>query len=293
MRLANHWRRNWTFFDLGVAAGRVGSVRLGEETVEVVRLGKGAPLVLVPGLAGGWRLVFPLAQRLARHFEVITYNLRGDGCPFAGFGGMGRRVWDLGGHADDLASLIEQLQLECPAVLGVSFGGAIALELAIEHPGRVGAVIVQGVDSQYRGSIGFTVVRRVLERFPLPQDNRFLNQFFNLLHGGKPESQAVADFVVERIWETDQSIIAQRLAQIEGFCVSDRLWRLEAPTLVLAGSRDVIVPKARHLALAAAMPEARCEVIEGAGHIAFLTHRHEFVGHVRRHLRRVEASIER
>ena len=114
-------------------------------------------LVLVPGLAGSWRLVLPLARRLAKHYEVITYGLRGDGLPSAGFVGPQRRVWDMSAHGDDLASLISHLGLECPAVLGVSFGGAVALQTAVDHPSCLGALIVQGADAKFRTSIGTSV----------------------------------------------------------------------------------------------------------------------------------------
>jgi 3-oxoadipate enol-lactonase len=200
-------------------------------------------------------------------------------------------VWDIGGHADDLASLIQQLGLECPTVFGVSFGGAIALELSVEHPTCLGALIVQGADSRFRSTIGSKIARRVLERFPLPRNNDFLNQFFNLLHGVKPEPGPLADFVVERIWETDQSVMAQRLAQLETFDVSERLWKIDVPTLVLGGTKDAIVPLARQKLLAQSIPGARFELLEGAGHIGFLTHRREVARQLNRHLRKVKAAV--
>ena len=95
--------------------------------------------------------------------------------------------------------------LEAPAVFGVSFGGAIALELAAEHPDRLGALIVHGVEAAFRPTIGSKIARRVLERFPLPSDSRFINQFFHLLFGSKPEPGPLVDFVVDRIWETGQT----------------------------------------------------------------------------------------
>jgi len=270
---------------------RRAEVRLGGELVDVLRLGRGDPLVLVPGLAGSWKLTLPLAQRLARRFEVITYGLRGDRFPYSHCSAPQHGVWDLGVHADDLASLIQQLGLECPAVFGVSFGGAVALELAAEYPSRLGALIVQGADSRFRSTIGSTIARRVLERFPLPRDNGFVNQFFNLLHGVKPEPGPLADFVVERIWETDQSVMAQRLAQLESFDVSDRLWKIDAPTLILAGSKDAIVPAARQKLLAQSIPGARFELLEGAGHVGFLTHRREVARQVQRHLLGARAAV--
>lgn len=275
MRVAAKRRSAWlTSFPQLEGAQR--QVRLeGGEWVDVVRMGKGDPIVLIPGLAGGWKLVAPLAERLSRRYEVIVCGLRGDRFPAAG-------SWarDMSDHAQDVATVIDALGLERPTVFGVSFGGAVALELAVDQPHKVGALIVQGVEARFRCTVGSTIARRVLERFPLPSDNRFVNQFFNLLHGSKPEPGPLAEFVVERCWDTDQAVMARRLALLETFDVSDRLWRLDMPTLVLAGSRDVIVPATRQKALAGSIAGARFETMIGAGHVAFLTHRGEIARHV-------------
>ena len=61
-----------------IAGARIRAYGVGGEAVEVVRLGRGEPIVVIPGLAGGWKLVWPLVRSLARHFEVITFGLRGD-----------------------------------------------------------------------------------------------------------------------------------------------------------------------------------------------------------------------
>lgn len=285
MRVAAKRRAEW-MAGSRILEGTQRQVRVGVgEWVDVVRVGSGDPIVLVPGLAGGWRLVAPLAERLSRRFEVIVCGLRGDRFPAAG--SWAREMAD---HAHDLADVIDRLGLERPTVFGVSFGGALALELATGQPQKVGALIVHGAEARFRTTIGSTIARRVLERFPLPADNGFVNQFFNLLHGGKPEPGPLAEFVVERCWETDQSVMARRLALLESFDVSDRLWRLDMPTLVLAGSRDVIVPAARQRALAAAIPGARFETLEGAGHVGFLTHRGAIAREVARLVRQVKHS---
>ncbi len=291
MRLAAKWHGAWPMALSALEEGRHSRVRVGGELIEVTRMGKGMPLVLVPGLAGGWRLLLPLARRLARRFEVITYGLRGDSFPSPGISGFSGDVLDVAGYAEDLADLIGQLGLERPAVFGVSFGGAIALELAAEHPSRLGALIVQGADSKFGSTIGASIARRVLERFPLPRDNRFVNQFFNLLHGAKPEPGPLVDFVVERIWETDQSVMARRLAQLETFDISDRLWQIDVPTLVIAASKDAIVPASRQKRLAKSIPGAHLEILEGAGHIGFLTHASDVARRVRRHLHEVNTPV--
>jgi pimeloyl-ACP methyl ester carboxylesterase len=291
MKLAAKWERSWTMLTDGSERGRVEAVRVDGDWVDVVRLGDGEPIVLVPGLAGSWKLLVPLAQHLASHFEVVIYGLRGDRYQAGGTDLELRGSCEIGQYAQDLASLLEQLGLESPTVFGVSFGGAIALELAAEFPGRVGALIVNGAEAQFRPTIGSTIARRVLERFPLPSDNRFVNQFFHLLYGSKPEPSPLVDFVVERIWETDQTIMAHRLAELETFDISERLWRIEAPTLVLAGARDVIISASRQRGLAQQIAGARFELLETAGHVGFLTHTAEVVKNVRRHLRRVNAAV--
>ncbi len=78
MRLAAKWSSSGTMHASGIDHRRLEPVRIGSEWVDVIRLGRGAPLVLVPGLAGSWKLLSPLAKLLAPHFNVIVPGLRGD-----------------------------------------------------------------------------------------------------------------------------------------------------------------------------------------------------------------------
>jgi len=252
---------------------------------ETVRMGQGDPIVLVPGLAGGWRLLAPLARVLSRRHEVVMIGLRGDQ-DAAGLT-SGQKPLD---HAFDVADVISRLGLERPAVLGVSFGAAVALEMAIEYPKTVGTLMLSGGDSKFRPTLGSTILLRVMERMPLPHDSAFLNQFFNLLHGRRPEPGPLVDFLARRCWETDQGVIAGRLRGLEGFDIGDRLWEIDVPTLVLGGTKDVVIPIARQKALADGIPFSQFSLIEGAGHVGFLTHRAEFAAHVSHFIREGQAS---
>ena len=290
MRLAEKWQGSWRWMG-GLDYGRAQPCRVQGEWVDVIRIGRGEPLVVVPGLAGSWKLVWPLARELARHFEVFLPTLRGDhgNCPILGQG-LGQ-IGDIGESAVELASLTRHLGLREPTILGLSYGGTIALELAAQHPECLGGLILYGAEARFHRTLGSSIARRVLERFPLPSDNRFVNQFFHLLYGTKPEPGPLVDFVAERIWETDQGVIAERLAQLESFDVTERLWQIDTPTLVLGGSRDVIVPAVRQRALAQGISNARFEMIEDAGHIGFLTHRAKVVRSICRHLQQVKAPV--
>ncbi len=227
----------------------------------------------------------PLARRLSRRNEVILPSLRGDRGPLGT-----APVRDLAEHVDELAQTLERVGLERPILMGVSFGGALALEYAVEHPNRLGGLAIWGAEARFRPSLGTNIARHVCERYPLPADSPFLNQFFNLLHGGKPEPGPLTDFIVEQCWTTDQSVVAHRLRMLDDFDVADRLWRIDAPTLVLAGSRDVVIPPSRQRALAESIAGAGFGAIEGAGHIGFLTHRAEVAEGVAGLVRKVRRS---
>ena len=122
MRLSAKWRDAWSTIAPVADSRRVERIALDGDLFDVIRMGRGEPIVLVPGLAGGWKLLAPLARRLAREFEVVLYSLRGDRARGrSGLSEARRRHADVGGHAADLAALIGRLGMERPAVLGVSF----------------------------------------------------------------------------------------------------------------------------------------------------------------------------
>ena len=242
--------------------------------------------MLLPGLAGGWKLLMPLARRLSGAFEVHLVGLSGDGSAAPRCSGMG-----VGDEASAILDILDRLGLERPALAGVSYGGAVALEMAVEAPGRIGALIVSGAEAKFGNAWAGTLARRVLERYPVPEDSPFINQFFNLLHGRKPEPGPMPEFVVRRCWETAHGLMAERLGALEGFDVSDRLWRIEVPTLVVAGTRDVVVPTDRQRALARSIASARFAAIDGAGHLGFLSHRRDVARRIARQLGRARRPV--
>lgn len=255
--------------------------------IEIVQLGHGEPLVLVPGLAGGWGILAPLARSLSARHRLILIGMPSDrGFP------SGPNFETPVRHATALALVLDSLGLERPDVLGLSFGGAVALELGLRYPGRVGRLALMGVEATFGGTQATNFARGVLERFPLPFDSPFVNQFFGLLQGGRPAPSELNAFIIEHWWRTDQGVMASRLRALEEFDVADRLWQLDVPTLVVAGSRDVIVGPDQQRSLADAIPGAQFEAIMGAGHLGYLTHREE-LSHILGRWMRVRAGSVR
>jgi pimeloyl-ACP methyl ester carboxylesterase len=245
--------------------GRSGFAHLKHYTARYCVWGSGAPLLLVPGLAGGFELLGPLARLLARNFQVISYQLRGEDDCFAL-----RQRFRLPDLVEDLREFLDWFGLERPPILGVSFGGVLALELAMRWPSRLQALITQGVGSRFERGLLQQVAGWVLSRYPLPSDSPFVNQFFNLLFGTRQQGP-LFEFVTRQCWQTDQSVMAHRFRLVESFDPGARLQGVRVPTLLMAGDRDLLVSPQSLRNLVRQIDSARHVDLPGCGHLAFVT----------------------
>ncbi len=261
------------------AAGSSAFVHLGKYTAELHEAGTGSPIVLIPGLAGGLELLGPLARSLATTNQVFSYQLRGENDCF-----VLRHPFDLDDLVEDLAELLDSLCLEKPTIMGLSFGGIIALKFAIRYPYRLGRLIVQGTGARYERGLIQQIASTVLSRFPLPADSPFVNQFFNLLFGGRQKHDGLFDFVTRQIWQTDQSVMAHRFRLVEEFDIEDQLRNIKASTLVLSGERDVLVSQNSLVPLLHQIPDVRSVRLPNCGHLAFVTKPDGIVKSVRQFL---------
>jgi pimeloyl-ACP methyl ester carboxylesterase len=252
--------------EFSAGEGRSGYAHLKYYTAEYQEWGDGPPLVLVPGLAGGVDLLGPLARLLARDFRVISYQLRGEGDCFAL-----RRWFGMADLVNDLGEFLDWHCLERPAVFGVSFGGVLAAAFASRYPCRLRSLVLQGVGVRFERGLMQQIASLVLSRYPLPADNPFVNQFFNLLFGSRQEPGPLFEFVTRQCWQTDQSVMAHRFHLVEQFDLESRLERIAVPTLALAGKRDLLVSERSLRDLGRKIPNARLVRLSGCGHLACVT----------------------
>jgi len=113
----------------------------------MIDLGKGSPIVLIPGLQGRWEWMRPAVEALAKHHRVVSFSLCDERTspfpcdPARAFENYVAQV----GTAMDRAGLREA------AIVGVSYGGLIAAEFSARHPERVSAlVLASALHSQWR-----------------------------------------------------------------------------------------------------------------------------------------------
>jgi pimeloyl-ACP methyl ester carboxylesterase len=278
MKVSTEWlEASGAAFSAGT--GEASFVHLKHYTAAYCEWGEGPPLVLVPGLAGGFELLGPLARLLAHHYRVISFQLRGEDDAFAL-----RRRFGLEDLVEDLAEFLDWYGLEAPPVMGVSFGGVLALEYAARRPHGLSSLIVQGAGARFERSLLQQVAGAVLSRYPLPSDNPFVNQFFNLLFGSRQRPGSLFRFVTQQCWQTDQAVMAHRFRLAERFDLGERMGRIRVPALVLAGERDLLVSANSLAALAEGIADCRALTLRGCGHLAFVTRPEAVAEEVRRFL---------
>jgi pimeloyl-ACP methyl ester carboxylesterase len=105
--------------------------------VKVIDLGRGEPVVVVPGIQGRWEWMRPGVEALAQHRRVITFSLGDE--PTAGYNGA-EQGFDL--YVDQIARALDSTGLPRAAICGVSFGGLVAAAFAARHPERVTSLVL-------------------------------------------------------------------------------------------------------------------------------------------------------
>ena len=146
---------------------------------------------------------------------------------------------------------------------------------------RLERLAVQGTGARLQPGLLQRVAGAVLSRYPLPSDNPFINQFFNLLFGGRCKQDPLFELVTRQCWQTDQGVMAHRFHLVEQFEPGDRLERIRVPTLALAGDRDLLVSPRSLEELRSGIRDCRLVYLPGCGHLAFVTQPERVAAEVR------------
>ena len=103
----------------------------------LIDIGKGPPLVLIPGIQGRWEYVRPAVDALATSFRTLTFPLCGE----RGSGGSTDPARGIDPYVRQIAAALEDAGIARATVCGISFGGLPAIRFASQHPERTSALI--------------------------------------------------------------------------------------------------------------------------------------------------------
>jgi 3-oxoadipate enol-lactonase len=233
--------------------------------------GTGAPLVMIMGIAAdksSWKYQVPAFRK---HYQVITFDNRG-----AGKSDKPPGPYSINMMAKDTVSLMDYLNVKQAHILGISMGGNVALEIAINYPERVKNLVLCSTQAgQVEGYSGGTA--EILQIWNLP-----ISQF----------AVRMADFSIDKLINrvillplfkiqcgrmdksTASGLLGQREA-ITSFNVLESLKQVKAPTLVICGTKDrAVLPTSSEL-MAKEIPQARLVKISNGSHLI----NHEYSKH--------------
>jgi pimeloyl-ACP methyl ester carboxylesterase len=243
-------------------------VRAGDVDIYVEQAGDGPEVLLIGGLGDtveSWQ--FQL-EGLADRYRLIAFDNRGAGrTPLSG------APLSAATMADDAASLLGALEISAAHVAGFSMGSAIAQELALRHPSVVRSLVLMSTyaraDALFRAQLKFW---RWLPEVA-PSERAFFEAFFTWVYTPRAHADGSVDQIVEDAlaFPHQQSVEAfQRQVDV---CAThdtvDRLSEIAAPTLVLSGEFDNILPPRCGRSVAAGIPNARFDVMPGEAHQPF------------------------
>ena len=231
--------------------------------------GQGFPLVMIMGLGGNLDWWDPLIiQGLSRNFRTVMFDNRG-----AGRTDLSDKQYTIKLFADDTAGLMDALTIPRANVLGISMGGMIAQELAINYPEKVEKLILcstncgsarsvpasqETVNMMMRAGSASSTEETARMLWPLGLTRDFIDRNADRL-----------ELALQRISKapTSPGCFQRQALACMSFNSYDRLRRIRAPTLVLSGKQDILIPWENGPILSKAIPNAKLVCLEKLAHM--------------------------
>ncbi len=224
--------------------------------------GKGHPLVLLHSLLADRGSFERVRSRLARQFRVIILDL-------PGFGGSTPVTGGLRNVAETVFAALQVVAAgEKPVVLGNGFGGFIALQMAIGHPGFAAALVLadSGAAFSEPGRAAFRAMAsaasaRGLEAVVETAMRRLFAPSF------QAENPALMAERKEAFLRTDAGVFQAACHALATLDIREEVGSIALPCLVLVGEEDEATPPPMSIELASLLPNARLEVLAGCAHV--------------------------
>lgn len=241
----------------------------------VVELGQGRPVVFLHGLVGLNEHWEEVAERV-RHrlrcimLELPLLDLRGPDCSIDGVVALTTQFLKsgyarLGPHGPGEPAVGGDGGVAPTVLVGNSFGGHVALRIAIEHPELVGALVLAGSS----GLIERSMVREVELRPSREWLERKIAELF--CDPGRHLRQADVDRAYEQLSQRPKARAMVRLSRsARRDYLGERIREVQAPALLIWGLEDVVTPPEAAEAFLARLPRARIVWFERCGHAPML-----------------------
>jgi 3-oxoadipate enol-lactonase len=226
----------------------------------------GEAVLLAHAIGMDRRMWDGLVPVLQERFRVIVPDARGHG-----LSAVPPRPYSLEAMADDARDLLDELGIARIHWVGLSMGGMVGMAFALRHPDRLGKLVLANTTSSYgpEGAKNWDARIAAIEKGGLASIGDMVMQRYFSDEFRAREPQLVAD-TKARFLETSEQGYLGCCDAIRALDFSRDLGRIRAPTLVIAGDKDVGTPVAMSEAIAKGIPGARLAVVAGAAHLSAL-----------------------
>jgi pimeloyl-ACP methyl ester carboxylesterase len=213
-----------------------------------------APLILLHG-AGGTHLQWPHVIRRMVGYSVFSLDLPGHGKS------VGRGFQSIEQYSDRVIDWMVAVGLHSAIFIGHSMGGAISLTCALNYPDQVKALVLIGTGSRLQVSL------KLLESASSQTTyNTAVNQIIEWSFSTKSPTR-MRELASKRMLENRSSILFGDLTACNHFDITNRLDKIQQPSLILCGTEDKMTPPRLSRFLASSLPGSRLELIPDAGHM--------------------------
>ena len=226
--------------------------------------GQGTPVLLIMGFSYPSDMWYRTRPELSTLYRTIAFDNRG-----VGRSDVPRGPYTIKLMASDAAAVLDAAGVENAHIFGISMGGMIAQEFALQYPARVRSLILACTSpgglhaAQPKANVMWALLKRASMT---PEEAR--KAFVPILYDvATPQELIEEDMAVDRKWIPVPAAYSAQMQGIMMWSSYRRLPQITAPTLVIHGDSDRLVPPKNGEIIAARIPGAKRVVIPHAGHI--------------------------
>jgi len=235
--------------------------------------GSGDPLALIMGFSGssrGWGE--PFLSGIEKRYRTILIDNRG-----TGESDKPDAAWTMTDMANDIAAVLDHAKMPRAHIYGISMGGMIAQEFALKHASRVRGLVLgcTACGMQHSAPNDPENVAKLMPDPKLSAEEQARRAFsvacgtpfLNSKHGQDFINQQIADMGKYPV--TPMHTYARQFGAIQGWDSYEQLGQIKAPTLIIHGDDDRLLPHANAEILHKQIPGSKVHILKGIGHMFF------------------------
>jgi 3-oxoadipate enol-lactonase len=225
--------------------------------------GTGYPLILIHGLSDDARLWTPLMPELSKKYRTIALDVRGHGRS-----GKPDVPYSIRQFSEDLLAFLRELDIPRAHLLGLSMGGAIAQQFALEHPEKVRSLILLSTFSYTDPNLRATF-KRLRNRLITGGCPAFFDDAVKLTvtpEFASAHADEIATVKEEMVTMNSPTALVHAIDACMEFDVADRLSQLSLPTLIISGREDTFTPLYFSEQIHHSIPGSKWNILDGVAH---------------------------